>query len=94
MLLKVLKSNPKLFFFPSILLIKLTDEVLHDPVRRENTDKSQETQPQGTAQKHARVNGRCNLKVITLSDSPANTSSICTAKISMCVSVFMTFCPH
>lgn len=88
-------------FFPSTLsLIELTDEVLRDPVRRENTDHHHhETQPQGTELEQGVCTWereRCKLKVIILVQSPesASTSSVCVAKISLCVCVFMAFCLH
>lgn len=37
---------------------------------------------------------RCKLKVIILVQSPASTSSVYVAKISLCVCVFMAFCLH
>lgn len=42
-------------FSSSFSLIDLTDEVLRDPVRRENTDHHHETQPRGTEAEQMRA---------------------------------------
>lgn len=82
-------------FFSSHSLIELTDEVLRDPVRRENTDHHHETQPQGTELEQWVCTWEretdVNWKSLFWLKSPS-TSSVCVVKISLCVCVFMAFC--
>lgn len=88
--------QPRALFFSflsSLSLIELTDEVQCDPVRRANTDRCHETQPQGTEQEaremytESHYSGPISCKCI-------HPPPLFVQQRYQCVCVFMAFCLH
>lgn len=75
-------------FFCFRSLIELTDEVLRDPVRRENTDHHHETQPQGTALERVCVREMLAESHYSGSISCEHLFCLCSKDIIVCLCVY------